>query len=51
MWHPSNIAPSMVDSQYFWVDIAYAKEKKTEGQTMNYKALHRKLNIEQPKPH
>jgi hypothetical protein len=51
MWHPSNIAPSMVDGQYFWVDIANAKEKKTKGQTMIYKALHRKLNIEQPKPY
>jgi hypothetical protein len=41
----------MVDGQNFWVDIANAKEKKTNGQTMIYKALHRKLNIEQPKPY
>jgi hypothetical protein len=28
-----------------------AKEKDTEGQTMIYKTLHRKLKIEQHEPH
>ena len=29
----------------------WLKEKLTEGQTMIYKTLHRKLKIEQHKPH
>ena len=33
-----------------WV-TQWSKEKKTKGQTMTYKTLHRKLNIEQREPH
>jgi hypothetical protein len=32
------------------IDNAMANEKRTKGQTMIYKAMHRKLKIQQQKP-